>query len=210
MQQARATLDRPVSAVVRTDPAPVASTVERASGARRPAGVVLGDDAPSLAGAVEAAPAITTMRLLSGRYAATLDISKPVTLTGAGTDTVLEAGGNGSVLTAQSPDVAVTNLRIVGVGDATAGEIAADDGSMWDERIRLTYGYGDAGVRLRDANRSRVENVTVHTPANGIVALDSPDTVVRDVDVHGTNGTAGFMGVLPMYSQVVVEGLRRP
>jgi nitrous oxidase accessory protein NosD len=63
-------------------------------------------------------------------------------------------------------------------------------------------------VRLRDANRSLVENVTIHTPANGIVALDSPDTVVREVTIRGTNGTAGFMSVLPMYSRMVVEASR--
>lgn len=208
VQQARETRDRPVSTVVGTDPEAVAAAVERTAGARDPTGVVLGEDASSLAAVVEAAPANTTVRLLPGRYDATLGVSKPLTLTGAGPETVLDGGGNGSVLTVRSPDVAVTDLRIEGVGDATTGQNAADDGSAWDERIRLAYGYGDAGVRLRGANRSLVENVTIHTPANGIVALDSDDAVVRAVDVRGTNGTAGFMGVLPMYSRMVVEESR--
>ncbi|WP_135827618.1 NosD domain-containing protein [Halorussus halobius] len=206
VDRAQATRDRPVSMVVGTDRQAVAAAADRL--ARSPSTVVVGEGGPTLATAVERAPADTTVELLPGRYDADLTVEKPVTLSGAGADTVLDGGGNGSVVAVRSPDVAVADLRIVGVGASNGGDPAADDGSAWDRRIRLTYGYGDAAIRLRDAPRSLVENVSIDTPSNGVVALDSDDTVVRSVEVNGTAGREGFMSVLPMYSRTVVEDSR--
>jgi nitrous oxidase accessory protein NosD len=121
---------------------------------------------------------------------------------------VLTGDGNGTVLTVRSPDVAVTGVSIVGVGDTRIGG-PGDDQGAWDERIRLVYGRGDAGIRLADAHGALVGNVTIETPANGIVALNSTGAVVRGVTVRGSDRPAdGFMGVLAMYSKMVVEESR--
>ncbi|MFC4405990.1 NosD domain-containing protein [Haloarchaeobius iranensis] len=212
VERAHGTLDRPVSMVVGTDRPAVETAAGRVSpedaAGDAPAAVVLGEDAPTLAAAVDRAPANTTVRLLAGRYDANLSVGRPLTLAGTGTDTVLDGGGDGTVVTVSSPAVALTDLRIVGVGDANAGQLESDDGSAWDRRIRLTYGYGDAAVRLHDADRSLVENVRIDTPSNGVVALDSDGVVVRETQVTGTDGLSGFMSVLPMYSRMVVEDSR--
>jgi nitrous oxidase accessory protein NosD/nitrous oxide reductase accessory protein NosL len=199
--------DRPVSTVVGPDERAVAAAAERlaASTNRSPATIVLGKDATTLDAAIDDVPPNTTVRLLPGQYDANLTVDQAVTIAGAGADTVLDGGGDESVVSVHAPTVAITNLRIVGVGNVTEGELESDDGSAWDRRIRLTYGYGDAAIRLRDAPRSLVENVSIATPANGIVALESDGAVVRAVTVNGTAGYDGFMSVLPMYSRIVVE-----
>jgi nitrous oxidase accessory protein NosD len=112
--------------------------------------------------------------------------------------------GTGTVLTVRSPDVAVSSLSVAGVGDRQVGQ--AREGDAWDDRIRLVYGRGDAGIRLADAHGALVENVTIDTPANGVVALNSTGAVVRDSTIRGSDRPEdGFMGVLAMYSKMVVE-----
>jgi nitrous oxidase accessory protein NosD/nitrous oxide reductase accessory protein NosL len=172
----------------------------------RPVSVVVGEDAPTLSAAVEHAPPNTTVWIPAGRYDANLTVNKSITLRGAGTETVLDGGGSGSVLMIRSPRVGLSDLTITGVGNTNAGEMRQDNGSSWDRRIRLVYGYGDAAIRLSDAHRSLVENVTIETPANGVVALNSTGTVVRNATIDGTERWQdGFMSVLPMYSRMVVE-----
>ena len=172
----------------------------------RPVSVVVGEDAPTLAAAVERAPPNTTVELPAGRYDANLTLNKSITIRGVGTETVLVGDGNGSVLTVRTPRVGIADLAITGVGDTNAGEMRPDNGSAWDRRIRLVYGYGDAAVRMSDAHRSLVENVSIDTPANGVVAINSTGAVVRNATVDGTEEWEdGFMSVLPMYSRMVVE-----
>lgn len=172
----------------------------------RPVSVRVGADAPTLGAAVAAAPPNTTVVVPAGTYPTNLTVEKPVTIRGAGGATVLDGGGTGSILTVRSPGVAVTDLRVVGVGDTRVGSAANASGDAWDERIRLIYGRGDAAIRLADAHGSLVADVSIETPANGIVALNSTDAVVRNVTVRGSDAwEEGFMGVLAMYSNLVVE-----
>jgi parallel beta-helix repeat protein len=184
--------------------------VRNASGlGERPVSVTVGEDAPTVAAAVEHAPPNTTVRVPPGRYDVNLTVGKPITIDGAGGSTVLDGGGNGTVLTAASARVGVTDLRVTGVGDrelvsVDESEVAADP--AWDSRIRLVYGRGDAGIRLSTAPGSLVENVTIETDANGVVAFDSSRAVVRRVRVDGREDTdTGGMGVLAMYSRMVIE-----
>ena len=172
----------------------------------RPVSVVVGEDAPTLAAAIERAPPNTTVRLPAGRYDANLTVNKSVTIRGVGTETVLDGDGNGSVLTVRSPRVGIADLRFTGVGNTNAGEMRPDNGSSWDRRIRLIYGYGDAAIRMSDAHHSLVANVTIDTPSNGVVAINSTGAVVHNATVNGTEQWEnGFMSVLPMYSRMVVE-----
>jgi parallel beta-helix repeat protein len=183
--------------------------VRAASGLdERPVSVTVGEDAPTVAAAVERAPPNTTVHIPPGRYDVNLTVAKPITLRGAGEATVLDGGGNGTVLTAATARVGVTDLRVTGAGDrelvsVDESEVAADP--AWDSRIRLVYGRGDAGIRLSMAPGSLVANVTIETDANGVVAFDSSRAVVRRVRIDGRDDPeTGGMGVLAMYSRMVV------
>ncbi|WP_135827610.1 NosD domain-containing protein [Halorussus halobius] len=184
---------------------------ERTADARelldRPVSTVVGEDAPTLAAAVEAAPPNTTVSVPPGTYDANLTVDEPVTLRGAGESTHLRGDGNGSVLTATAPGVGVADLRISGVGDTfTPENVSTDRGDDWDSQVQSSYGYGDAGVTLDSAGGSLVRNVSVDTPANGVVARRSPNAVVEEVAVNGSDDWRdGFMGVMAMRSKVVVQ-----
>ncbi|WP_115862456.1 NosD domain-containing protein [Halorussus litoreus] len=179
----------------------------------RPVSVVVGEDAPTLPAAVEAAPPNTTVRVPAGTYDVnatgdgSLTVDKPLTLRGAGNDTHLRGDGNGSVVTATTGRVAVADIRISGVGDTFSDEnVSTDQGDAWDYRVQLGYGYGDAGVTLDSANGSLVRNVSVDTPANGVVVRWSENAVVDGVTVNGSDDwTDGFMGVMVMRSRTVVQ-----
>ncbi|MFC7081676.1 nitrous oxide reductase accessory protein NosL [Halorussus caseinilyticus] len=179
----------------------------------RPVSVVVGEDAPTLAAAVDAAPPNTAVRVPPGTYDADrttddpLTIDKPLTLRGAGNATHLRGDGTGTVVTATAPRVAVADLRISGVGGTLSAEnVSTDRADQWDYRVQLGYGYGDAGVTLDSANGSLVRNVSVDTPANGVVVRWSQNAVVENVTVVGSEEwTDGFMGVMVMRSRVVVQ-----
>ncbi|WP_134672575.1 NosD domain-containing protein [Halorussus marinus] len=173
----------------------------------RPVSVVVGDDAPTIAAALEAAPPNTTVFVPPGRYDANVTIDEPVTLRGAGNATHLRGGGEGSVVTVTADRGAVADLRLSGVGAThTPEDVTTDRTGEWDYRIQLGYGYGDAGVTLDSANGSVVRNVSIDTPANGVVARWSDNAVVDGVRVNGTEEwSEGFMGVMVMDSRLVVQ-----
>ncbi len=186
-----------------------ATVAARTSLTERPVSVVVGRDAPTLAAAVAQAPPNTTVRVPTGTYAANLTVDKPLTIAGAGNATRLQGDGNGTVLTLRADRSAVTDLRIAGIGSENFGEPTVEDGDgdgAWDQRVRLVYGRGDAGIRLDGADRSLVRNVGLSTPANGVVLFESKHAVVTDVTVRGSDRASdGAMGVLPMASRVVVQ-----
>ena len=168
--------------------------------------VVVGDDAPTLEAALERAPANGTVRLPPGTFEGDLDVEKPLSIVGAGNDTVIRGDGTGSVLTVRSPRVALTDLRVTGVGDRPLGNVENATGEGWDERIQLVYGRGDAAVRLADAHGALVANVTIDTPTNGVAALNTSGAVVENVTVDGNDDRwEGGMGVIAMYSDLVVQ-----
>jgi nitrous oxidase accessory protein NosD len=191
-------------------------TVDRARSLReRPVSVVVGEDAPTLDAAIAAAPPNTTVRLPPGTYRTSgVTVSKPLTLDGAGTETLIRGDGNGTVVRVNATNVALTDLRIDGVG--TVGSRGPSDDSNdsaveegWSRRIELAYGRGDAAVAMLGANGSLVEDVRVDTPSNGFIIRRSPDVVVRNLTLYGTaKPHDGFMGVVAMYDPVVVEDSR--
>ena len=182
-------------------------TVEAASAlAERPTSTVVGEDAPTLAAAVDAAPPNTTVLVPAGTYPANLTVDKPVTIRGVGPETHLRGDGNGSVLRVDSPRVAVVDLRITGVGNGTAVEEVPGDTEGWDVRVLSGYAYGDAAVEFDRANGSLVRNVVVETPASGFLVRWSDGLVVDGVSVDGTEEPLdGFMGVMTLASRVVVQ-----
>jgi nitrous oxidase accessory protein NosD/nitrous oxide reductase accessory protein NosL len=179
----------------------------------RPASVVVGEDAPTIAAAVRSAPANTSIRVPPGTYnVSNVSISKPVTIRGAGQNrTHLVGNGTGTVMTVTSPRAAVTNLSLSGVGPArsgnnvTAGAVAVNKTS-WNYNMRKVHGYGDAGIVFDTAGRSLVSQVRINTTSNGIIARDSPNVTISNLTAYGTKRwNEGFLGVASIGSPVVVQ-----
>jgi parallel beta-helix repeat protein len=174
----------------------------------RPVSVTVGEDAPTLAAAIEAAPPNTTVRVPPGRYEGPVTVDKPLTLRGAGNDTHVVGPGNGTVIRATTARVAVADLAVSGVGPVGSPDPAniSTNVSDWDYRVQIGYGYGDAGVALEGAPDSYVRDVFVRTPADGVLARDADGSVVENVTVHGSDAWVdGFMGVMAMRSRLVVQ-----
>jgi nitrous oxidase accessory protein NosD/nitrous oxide reductase accessory protein NosL len=190
VRQRAAWADRSVAA---TDPLldrPVAATV---------------DPGESVAAAVQRAPPNTTVRLRPGVHRVrNLTVRKPLTLRGAGSETLLLGDGNGTVVEFRAPRSAIASARVTGIGDRQVGNLSrAED---WSERIRLAYAVADAGIRFIEANGSLAHDVGVRTPANGVVFIESDGSVAREVRVVGdTPWSAGFMDLLAFRSRIVVQ-----
>jgi nitrous oxidase accessory protein NosD/nitrous oxide reductase accessory protein NosL len=180
----------------------------------RPTSVVVGEDVPTLEAALDAAPPNTTVELPAGTYRSDgLTVEKPLTIAGVGSDSHITGDGNGSVISLNASRSALVDVSIDGVGDVGSrrGQLNASelDDVPWSENIELAYGHGDAAIKLVGANRSLVEGVDIATPSSGIILLDSSGATVRDTDVNVTRDSEnGFMGLVAMYSPVVVEDSR--
>ncbi|AZH25659.1 NosD domain-containing protein [Haloplanus aerogenes] len=165
--------------------------------------VVVGRDAPTIEAAVAAAPPNTTVVVPSGTYAEHVTVDKPLTLRGE--NATLDGGGEGTVIDVRADDVAVTGVTIRGVGNATRAENASGSGD-WDAPIQQGYGGGDAGIDARNVSGLYVHDVTIHTPANGVLVRRAPGAVVDDLRVYGSEEWLdGFMGVIAMNDAVVVQ-----
>jgi nitrous oxidase accessory protein NosD len=174
----------------------------------RPVSVVVGDDAPTLAAAIERAPANTTVRLPPGTYEGNVTVDKPLTLAGAGTQTHVRGDRNGTVLSVTAERVAVTDLRISGTGSTGARSIANASGGEWDQFVRLAYGRGDSALQFVDGTGSLVAGVHIETRANGVLVRGGRGLVVRDSRIVGPpEWEDGFMGVLAMFDPVVVQNV---
>ncbi|WP_115862470.1 NosD domain-containing protein [Halorussus litoreus] len=171
----------------------------------RPVSVVVGEDAPTVAAAVEQAPPNTTVVVPGGVYRTRVRVDKPLTLRGAGPNaTVFDGGGDGTVVSVDAPRVAVTDLAVEGVGTQTIDADATTTG--WDSSVERTYGRGDAGVAVLNVSSVLVDDVMVETPSNGVLVRDADRTAVTNVTVRGNPvQTEGYMGVMAMRSSVVVQ-----
>ncbi|RXK49219.1 NosD domain-containing protein [Halorientalis pallida] len=174
----------------------------------RPVSVVVGEDTPTLAAAIERAPADTTVRLPPGTYDGNVTVDKPLTLTGAGPETHVRGDSEGTVLSVTAERVAVTDLRISGVGSTGARSFSDADGGDWDQFVRLAYGRGDSAIRFINGTGSLVAGVDIETRANGVLVRGGQGLVVRDSHIEGPpEWQDGFMGVLAMFDPVVVQNV---
>lgn len=174
----------------------------------RPRSVTVGTNAPNLSAAIAAAPLNTTVYLPPGRYEASeLDVTKPLTISGAGNETVIRGDGTGSVVHVRADNVAIHNLRIAGVGDVgSRGPGEKNQSTEWDTNIQLAYGYGDAAVVFDGSTNSVVSNVYIKTGSSGIIVRESNRSVIDNVIVDGApTPNDGFMGVILINGQSVVQ-----
>ncbi|MFP4625299.1 MAG: NosD domain-containing protein [Natronomonas sp.] len=164
--------------------------------------LTVGQDADSLARALEVAPPNATIALPPGTYDGPLTIETPVTIRGE--DARIVGDGNGSVLTVNSSDVAIVGVSISGVGDvAHPDDIELED---WDAHTEGAYGYADAGITVANGDRVLVSDVEIDTPTAGVIVRDSNGTVVDGLEVRGAETwEAGFMGVVTIRSPIVLQ-----
>mgnify|MGYP006279099119 CR=1 FL=1 len=173
--------------------------------ADREVSVVVGEDAPTIQAAVDAAENDTAVLVPPGHYDENVTIDRPITLRGEGA--TVDGGGNGSVIRVEHDEVAVVGLDVVGIGDnLDPDENRTVDG--WDESIESAYGYGDAAVTAVNASGVYVSDLTVDTQTNGVLFRDSDRTAVENVSIQGSeNWIDGFMGVLAMRSPTVIQNV---
>ncbi|MDT3437247.1 NosD domain-containing protein [Haloarcula sp. 1CSR25-25] len=181
------------------------ATVQAARQRRtRPVSVEVGTGAPTVQAAVDAAPPNTTVYVPAGTYDEQVTIDKPLTLSGP--TATLDGGGNGTVVTVTADRVGVTGFDIVGVGNMTVGDPTNESTSAWDATVTTAYGNSDAAVTGRNASGLYVADLTVETPASGVVLRRTPGAVVENVTVNGTaDWQTGFMGVIGMHGPIVVQ-----
>ncbi|MFO7925887.1 MAG: NosD domain-containing protein [Halobacteriota archaeon] len=190
----------------------------------RPVETVVGEDEPTVQKAIDAAPPNTTIVVPEGSHEGPLEIDKPVTLRGSG-DARIVGDENGTVLTITTERTAVVGVNISGVGDSTPGPTVTDDHShggfsgggshdhgstdeddSWDAEVEDDYAQGDTAVSVEEAADVLVSDTEIHTDAAGIILRDSPEFVVRNTTVVGSdNYREGHMGVVAMRSSGVVE-----
>lgn len=173
----------------------------------RPVSVVVGEDAPTIQAAVDTAPPNTTVWIPAGTYEENVVVEKPITLAGSGNATHVRGDGSKAVIDAPVPGVAVSSVRITGVGNATGNVSEVHDAEgEWDYGIELAYGRGDAGIAFVNASGSLASNVTIETPANGVLVRDSAGVVVENATIYGHEEVwEGYMGVMTMRSSAVVQ-----
>ncbi|RLM54070.1 hypothetical protein DVK02_11635 [Halobellus sp. Atlit-31R] len=171
--------------------------------AERPVSLVVGEDAPTIQAAVDAAPPNTTVSVPAGTYRERVRIDRPITLRGAGAATTISAESDGTGVTVTSDRVGVVDLAVRDVGTET---IDLGNGSgEWDTHVRQTYGRGDAGVAFVNTTTGLVADVTVQTPSNGVLLRRTTETLVENVTVEGTaTETTGYMGVMAMEASSAV------
>lgn len=168
--------------------------------------VIVGEDAPTVAAAVAAAPTGATVSVPAGHHTVgTVVVERPLTIRGAGPATVISGDGAGSPIIVRAPEVTIRDLQIEGVGSVGA----RDPGEgAWDTSIQLAYGGGDAGIVVDGAPQTRIEGVRIDTPASGIIGRDATAMVVRDVTITGASSAAeGFMGVIVIGAPAVIEAV---
>lgn len=196
----------------------------RSTHLERPVGAIVGEDAPTVQAAIDAAEPNTTVVLPAGTYRESVEVDSPVTLLASG-DARIDGGGNGTVVRIASDRAVLVGVAVTGTGDATPGPTVTDDHAhggfgggghdhgttdedeSWDAAIDDDYAGGDAAIAIDGASEVLLDGVEIDTDAAGIILRDSPGFVVRNVTVTGSdNYREGHMGVAAMRSVGVVEG----
>lgn len=118
-----------------------------------------GEGAIDLQALIDTTPSGGTLSLAPGSYAAPVVIDRSMTLTGT-RDVVVDAGGVGSVITIEAPDVTIDGVTIRGSGELLDRE--------------------HSGITSVDAPRVTVTNNVFEDVLFGIFLRTSPDSVVAD------------------------------
>jgi parallel beta-helix repeat protein len=168
----------------------------------RPTEVVVGEDVATIQEGIDTAPRGATVFVPSGNYNVSdaIGVDRPITVAGE-EGTTVQGDGNGTVIRIEDDRAAVTDLQISGVGDVAEADTGDRDLEDSEDALEMAYGQGDAGIEVNGSERTVVENVSIETPSNGVLLRDSPEAVVRNVTVDGSDHwDDGYMGVMTMRS----------
>ena len=182
----------------------------------RSVSVTVDRNASTLTRAIQQAPPNSTVVLPPGTYRVDgLRIRKPLTIRGAGPNATHIVGDrNGSVIVSTVPETAIAGVSITGVGPERSGKNdSRANVSVPEDSWRYTYykvhGYGDAAVVFDDAGSSFVSDVRINTTSNGVIARTSPDMVVSNLTLYGTERWEdGFLGVSAVGGRAIVRDSR--
>lgn len=120
----------------------------------------------TLANAIAGATPGDVLILSAGRYLGPVVIDRPLTLTG-GLDAIVDAAGDGTVVTIDAVDVTITGVTVTGSG--------------------MNSQDTDAGIKiLRKADRAVVQNNHVLGNLHGIDVHGGHDARVRNNTIEGT------------------------
>lgn len=168
----------------------------------RPTEVVVGEDVATIQEGIDTAPGGATVFVPSGNYNVSdaIDVDRPITVAGE-EGTTVQGDGNGTVIRIEADRAAVTDLQISGVGDVAEADTGDRNLEDSEDVLEMAYGQGDAGIEVNGSERTVIENVSIETPSNGVLLRDSPEAVVRNVTVDGSDHwDDGYMGVMTMRS----------
>ena len=173
----------------------------------REVSTVVGEDVETIQQGIDDAPEDTTVFVPEGTYNETVEINRSITLTGE-SGTTISGDGNGSVITITAPDVGVDGLSITGVGTTyrNASSVPGEPVDDWDDTFQTFYGGTDAGISAHHATGLAVQDVSIDTPANGLILRSSPDAVVDTVTIRGNDDwTETFANVIVIQSPGVIQ-----
>jgi nitrous oxidase accessory protein len=117
-----------------------------------------------LAALVAATPDGGTLELEPGVYRGGVTIDRPITIVGSGPDTVIDGGGEGTVLDVAAADVTITDLVIRNSG----ASLPHEDSAVHVGGGRFTF------------QRNRIEDSLF-----GLYLVDSPGSLISDNDISG-------------------------
>jgi len=153
----------------------------------------------ALARALWAARAGDEIVLASGHYAGPVHIEIPLTLTGT-TGAIIDAGGVGSVVTVDAPDVTIQSLTLINSGrvhePGDAGvkltQKARDAQVLNNDLKGNLIGVDIHGARDALVQGNRIEGLQLsrmNDRGNGVYVWNAPGSIVKDNDIrYGRDG----------------------
>ncbi len=98
--------------------------------------------------AIDKAPEGSILKLPKGLYKGSIVINKPISIIGKEDGVIIDAGGEGTVVTIKSPFVTLKNLTIQGSGER-------------HDKI-------DAGIKISNSRQSEISNCTIRDSLFGL------------------------------------------
>ena len=173
----------------------------------------------ALARALWAARAGDEIVLASGHYAGPVHIEIPLTLTGT-TGAIIDAGGVGSVVTVDAPDVTIQSLTLINSGrvhePGDAGvkltQKARDAQVLNNDLKGNLIGVDIHGARDALVQGNRIEGLQLsrmNDRGNGVYVWNAPGSIVRDNDIrYGRDGIFSNVSKHNLYRGNLFRDLR--
>jgi len=124
--------------------------------------------------AIDKAPAGSILKLPAGVYKGNIVINKPITIMGKEEGVIIDAEGNGTVITAKGSFITLKNLTIVGSGDR-------------HERL-------DAAIKLSDGKQCEISHCVIKDCLFGIDMQMVSNSIISNNKITSKNFDLGLRG----------------